>query len=63
MSTWIFKSRNIQLGLLCKIGLHSPGEWKRSVEPDYYASSTLVVKRRWCSKCGAMQYRELERHA
>ncbi len=57
------KNPNIEQRGLCKIGLHDAGEWKTNVEPDSLVEVTLVVKRRWCNKCKAMQYKELERHA
>jgi hypothetical protein len=40
---------------LCRIGLHFPAEWKTSVEPSMRAVATLVVKRRWCTRCKAME--------
>lgn len=66
MGNWIRPNRQLpgkRETWLCKLGLHSPAEWRRNVEPDFHAEVTLVVERRWCGRCGAMQYRELKRCA
>lgn len=59
---WVKKPGTIDTPFLCKIGLHLPGKWKINVEPDFNVEVTLVVRRRYCERCKAMQYQELERH-
>lgn len=60
--SWQSKPNQTDIPQLCKLGIHSPGVWKTNVEPDYYVEVTLIVKRRWCGRCKAMQYKEIERH-
>jgi len=62
MSEWVLKP-GTKLPLMCRLGLHIPGEIRRNVEPDYEAVVTLVVQRRYCLRCKAMNIKELERHA
>jgi hypothetical protein len=60
--SWATKPSQTDTPLLCRMGIHSLGDWKTNVEPDLFVEVTLVVKRRWCTRCKAMNYKELERH-
>lgn len=62
MSKWVSKPNAVVDSRLCRWGIHSPGEWKKNIEPDVCDAITLVVRRRYCVKCKAMQHQELERH-
>lgn len=61
--SWVRNPRIKKIPRLCKIGLHTPGSWKTNVEPDFLVEVTLTVKRRYCSRCKAMDYREIKRSA